>query len=118
MATNGVICGTPVNHGTNYFIVRVTDAEADWLNQLLALAVAPSTNQPAVSITAVTALANGQFQFSFNTTAGSSYTIQFSTDLSHWSSLLTLTGSGTPQTMIDPNAPGSKQRYYRVKIGP
>ena len=118
LTTNGIVRGKPVNRGTNYFIVRVTDADADWLNQLLALTVAPSTNPPAVSITAAAALANGQFQFTFNTTAGSSYTIQVSTDLTHWSSLLTLGGSGAPLTITDLGAGGNGRRFYRVKIEP
>jgi hypothetical protein len=58
-------------------------------------------------------LGNGQFQFTFNTVAGSAYTIQYSTNLIHWTSVLELQGNGTTLTLIDLNAT-DKARFYRI----
>jgi hypothetical protein len=63
-------------------------------------------------------LGTGEFQFSFNAVAGVDYTIQSSTTLTNWISVLEFSGSGGFETIIDPNATGSRQRFYRVKIGP
>lgn len=71
----------------------------------------------AVFLTQPMWLGNGEFQFTFNTTAGVDYTIQYSTTLTNWVSVLAFNGSGGPVTVIDPTAASSSQRFYRVKIG-
>ncbi len=119
LAANGVLSGTPNGvNGKNVFYVRVTDAFGTTADQLLSIAVIGSTNKPSVCITAATCLGNGRFQFTFNTISGTSYTIQCSTNLLNWISLLTLNGNGRPLTIIDPGAAGNSQRFYRVKCGP
>jgi hypothetical protein len=40
LAANGEISGTAVTTGTGYFMVRVTDAATNWVNQLLAITIA------------------------------------------------------------------------------
>jgi predicted ribonuclease YlaK len=115
--TNGVISGTPVNSGTNRFIVRVTDAASATANQLLTLVVNASTNQQVIVLNQATQLANGQFQFTFNTASGVSYIIQYSTNLTDWTSVSILSGFGGPLTVSDLTAT-DKQRFYRVKAGP
>jgi hypothetical protein len=59
-------------------------------------------------------LANGQFQFSFDTVTGVNYAVQCSTNLTQWFPWVTLGGLGVPLTLIDPNAAGSQQRFYRI----
>jgi hypothetical protein len=58
---------------------------------------------------------SGEFQFTFSTAPGVTYTIQVSTDLRHWDSVLTFRGAGGPMTIIDPNATSGGQRFYRLR---
>jgi hypothetical protein len=69
-------------------------------------------------ITAPTMLANGQFQFNFNTATGVDYAVEYSTNLTQWLPLVTLGGIGVPLTVIDPNTASSQQRYYRIILSP
>ncbi len=116
-ATNGILSGFPSTAGTSSFIVSVTDAADTTTNQVMTLTVNASTNPPVVVLTAASCSSSGQVQFSFNTTVGLNYTVQRSTDLETWTSLLTLSGSGGPQTVMDSNAAGASHRFYRVQIG-
>ena len=118
LATNGVISGITGGTGTSQFIVVLADATAEWTYQLFSLTINASTNKPLVTITAAARLGDGRFQFTFNTASGVNYTIQYSTNLSDWNSILTLSGSGMPSTIIDPGAIGDSRCFYRVKIGP
>lgn len=70
------------------------------------------------SITAPTMLPNGQFQFSFYTTTGINYAVEYSTNLAKWFPLVTLGGVGVPLTVIDPNTASSHQRFYRISLSP
>jgi hypothetical protein len=69
--------------------------------------------RPPIIFTTATWLGNGQFQFSFNSFSGVYYTIQYSTNLSNWSSLFELEADGASSMVIDPTA-SDAQRYYRV----
>ncbi len=69
-------------------------------------------------ITAPTMLANGQFQFSFNTATRVDYEVEYSTNLTQWLPLVTLGGIGVPLTVIDPNTANSQQRFYRIVLSP
>jgi len=73
-----------------------------------------STNRPVIILTAPERPATNQFQFSFISASGVSYTIQYSTNLKSWFPVLTINGSGGTETVIDPNAAGSATRFYRV----
>ncbi len=118
LATNGVISGTPASSGAFSFNVRATDsslATADWF---LSLTVNPGTNPSVIILTSPRRLASGEFRFGFNTTTGLNYTIQYSTTLTSWISIVTFAGSGSPMTITDPNATGGGNRFYRVKAGP
>jgi hypothetical protein len=53
------------------------------------------------------------FQFQFIGQVGSTYTVQTSTNLTHWSLLGTVPGATPTVTVADP-APAGAQRYYRV----
>jgi hypothetical protein len=119
LAANGLLSGTLSDvSGTHAFYVHSTDAFGRVADQLLSITVIASTSRPVVAITAAARRADGEFQFTFNTTANTSYTIQCSADMFNWGSLLTLGGSGRPLTIIDPAAAGGGRRFYRVKIGP
>ena len=80
------------------------------------------TSTPAVlvvapfSITSSNLRSDGRFQMQFNTLSNVDYTIEFSTNLNAWNALLTITGTGAPLTVNDPNTVGSAQRFYRVGL--
>jgi hypothetical protein len=117
LVTNGVISGTPSSSGAFSFNVRVMDAvltTADWF---LALTVNATNGYPTVTLSGPTQPGSGQFRFSFNTSSGWNYTIQSSANLTTWTSVLTIGGSGAPITFTDPNATAN-QRFYRVKVEP
>jgi hypothetical protein len=59
-------------------------------------------------------LDGGQFQFGFDTAIGGNYEVEYSTNLTDWSPLLTVSGNGVPLILIDPNTAGSPQRFYRI----
>jgi len=118
LAANGVISGTPIGSGTSQFIVLVTDATNAWNYQLLSLTVNASTLPQVIVLTAPERLGTNQFQFGFNSASGVDYTIQYSTNLKTWTSLLEFSGSGGIETITDPNAGGSTQRFYRVLVVP
>jgi hypothetical protein len=100
--------------GTNYPIMPVLNDPAGRLtNYLVTTNDGVLTVNPATLLTAPSWLGNGQFQFSFNTTAGQNYTIQYSTDLVHWSSFVELEGDGGILTITDFNA-SDPHRFYRV----
>jgi hypothetical protein len=61
---------------------------------------------------------DGSFQFGFMSAPGVNYTIQYSSDLSTWTSVLSFQSPGGSMLIVDPNAAGSSRRFYRVKIGP
>jgi len=72
-----------------------------------------------VPIPAVATLVNpqssgGNFNFSFQTTPGQSYTIQYTDDLAipSWITLDSIVGDGSLYSVTD--SPGAAQRFYRV----
>ena len=78
------------------------------------------TSNPAMlkvlplDITAPAILADGQFQFTFDTADGVQYAVEYSTNLTDWHPLMTVGGNGAPLTLTDPNTSGSLQRFYRI----
>jgi hypothetical protein len=95
---------------TNAILPSIVSWQTNYATNAFRLTV---TGRGGPLLTAPQWLGSGQFQFSFNTVAGSAYTIQYSTNLLHWISLIELQGNGTSLTIIDLNATGS-QRYYRI----
>jgi len=61
-------------------------------------------------------LADGSFQAEFWATPGQTYVLQASTDLVHWTSLVTNTPTAAPFTWIDPGAVTEPARFYRVVL--
>jgi hypothetical protein len=64
LSTNGIIAGMPSLAGTNYFSVRVTDNDANYVDQPLSIVV-----YPTVQITN-TSLPNGTLSASYSATLG------------------------------------------------
>jgi hypothetical protein len=118
LTTNGLISGIPASSGSSYFLAKVKDSSTNSAQQLLMLSVIASTNAPIVPIIGPTLNNNGQFQFKIVTLSGSNYTIQKSTDLKNWTSVLTFSGSGGQETIGNFTASNSGAIFYRVKIGP
>jgi hypothetical protein len=59
----------------------------------------------------------GQFQFTFNTVNGLTYTIEYGSNLLSWFSWFSLGGTGGPMIITDPSA-SAGTRFYRVKVSP
>jgi hypothetical protein len=118
LSTNGVLSGTPSVSGTFYFSARVTDSVMTNSDGPFQLTINSSGVGPSpVVLSGPVFRSNGEFQFSFDTAAGTNYTIQYTSTLpGPWTSVLTIAGSGGPVTIIDPNAT-VPQRFYRLKIG-
>jgi uncharacterized repeat protein (TIGR03803 family) len=70
---------------------------------------------PTISLPSYSA--SGQFQMIVNGSAGQNYTIQMSTNLSDWTSLLVTNSSNDSFLFCDPNVT-NKQCFYRVLLGP
>lgn len=99
----------PANAG-NYTVV-ITNIYGSVTSTPSALTVLPlGVTTPKIS-------APGQFQFTFDTATGISYSVQYSTNLTQWLPLFTIGGVGSPLTLTDPTA-GTPFRFYRIKIGP
>ena len=113
MATNTMLSlqnAFPANAGA--YTVVVTDAYGSITSNPAMLTVFP------LDIIAPAMLANGQFQFSFDTATGVNYAVQYSTNLTQWFPFVTLGGIGVPFTLIDPNTVGTQQRFYRIILSP
>ena len=66
----------------------------------------------------VNGYANGSFAFSFKTTPGTGYTVEYSTTLTAWTVVQTYVGNGSTITFTDPGAGGNPARFYRVLLAP
>jgi hypothetical protein len=116
LSGTGLIFGTPTNSGTFSFTVRVTDQTPANADASFSIVVDQS---PAGLLLGAPALnPDGSFQFGFMSAPGTTYTIQSSSNLFTWISVLSFQSPGGPMLIVDPNAAGSSQRFYRVKIGP
>jgi hypothetical protein len=123
ISSSGVITWTPTipqSPTTNTITTIVTSSDLfDNLNPTLT-----STNTFTVVVKTVLALTspimlgNGAFEFTFNTVANSSYTIEYSTNLIVWSSVLGFVGNGSPVMVYDPNAGNNPKAFYRVRLAP
>jgi hypothetical protein len=60
---------------------------------------------------------NGGFQLAFYGTEGSNYTLQASTDLVHWASILNYICTNTPTIVVDTQAKNYSIRFYRIAQG-
>jgi len=63
-------------------------------------------------------LHGGQFQFRLTGYQGQNYSVQFSTNLSHWSLLFATNNFETNSFLLTDPAAAGAQRYYRILVGP
>jgi hypothetical protein len=68
---------------------------------------------PPITLAGASSSGPGGFEFSFTTTAGQNYTVEYSTDLINWTSLPEFQATGAISTITDTNA-STSQRFYRV----
>ena len=119
LSTNGLLSGLPTQNVTNYqFIVALTDTTSSPLYQILSLTIYGAANNALIPLTSPHRLGNGQFQFTYSGLAGVNYTIQSSTNLINWSNVITLSGSGSAQSVGLGTSTNVHEMFYRLKVGP
>lgn len=103
-------------NATHSFTLQVSDNGSPPLTATRSFSV---TVNPLVtpSISSIT-FAGGQFSFQVNGQAGPDYMIETSTDLTHWTNAFSAISPAVPFNWTDPDASGSPQRFYRIKVGP
>lgn len=106
----GELSGNPTQAGTYNFSVRVTDSNAQFLEQAFTLQVNSGGGVASVQPTACSA---GRFEMRVSGQAGQTYTVQYSTDLRNWFPLLTTNAPGAWFDVIDTGA-SDAARFYRV----
>jgi hypothetical protein len=60
-------------------------------------------------------LPDGSFQWTLSGESGRSYMVQASTNLVQWTDLLTVVPNSSSYQVTDTNAPGLRQRFYRMR---
>ncbi len=61
---------------------------------------------------------DGAVEFSMSGTEGSSYVVEWTSDLVGWTNLCTLSGTNGLFLWADPFATNGGQRFYRLRVGP
>jgi hypothetical protein len=116
---SGVISWRPLiaQAGTNHpFSVRVTDNGAGNLAATQSFTVTvTSPARPTVSSLSST---GSGFQFMVSGDFGPDYTLQASTNLTAWATILTTNSPALPFTWTDAAATNYPTRFYRVLLGP
>jgi hypothetical protein len=74
--------------------------------------------RPAAPQLTAGSISNGQFGLWINGDTGPDYTIQVSTNLQDWSSLITSNSPSLPFFWIDPDSGAWPTRFYRALLGP
>jgi glucosylceramidase len=74
--------------------------------------------RPAAPQLTAGSISNGQFGFWINGDVGPDYTIQVSTNLTDWSTLVTSNSPSLPYFWIDPDSAVWPMRFYRALLGP
>jgi hypothetical protein len=112
-ATNALLTfSSAFAEGAGFYAVAVTNIYGCVTSVPALLTVLPL----AISIPA--GPFNGHFQLMFDTAAGLSYEVRYSTNLVDWYPWLDAFGSGQPFTLSDPNSGDSTQRFFRVVLTP
>jgi hypothetical protein len=113
----GEISGTPSQSGSFTFNVMATDTASQSTNRNFSMLINAAA-APRPTLSSAVRLANGQFKFRVNGTAGQNYTLQSSTDLFNWTSIITINSPSSAFDVIDPNGANVTRRFYRVSVGP
>jgi autotransporter-associated beta strand protein len=118
-ATNGILNWRPLiaqANTTNLFRVVVSDSATPSLS---------ATQNFSVTVSLVTSpllgnakISNGLFSLSIGGAAGPDYTVQASTNLTTWNTLLTTNPTVLPFLWTDTNTAGFTRRFYRTVLGP
>jgi len=123
ISSGGVITWTPATSqgpSTNTIITVATSTDPlDAVNpQLSATNTFTVVVKPVTLLASPVMLADGAFEFSFNTMADTGYVLECSTNLTDWTEVMGLVGDGSPATLYDPNAGGNPKCFYRVRLAP
>ncbi len=105
---------TPAQTGTHSVVVRVIDNGSPAASATATFTIAVTEVQPEVlRITNIRPGLPGEIVFTWNSTAGAEYRVEFAELLNgHWYSHITVTGNGNPMSAYDNTA--QPQRFYRV----
>jgi hypothetical protein len=119
ISSGGVITWTPthaqaLSTNTVTTVVTSTDNDDTAHPELTATNSFSVVVRAALVLTAPQWTEDGQFEFTFYTNPGLEYTIQYSTNLTDWTSALTFVGNGATMMIIDPNSARGGRRFYRV----
>jgi lysophospholipase L1-like esterase len=103
-------------NSTNNFTLKVSDNGSPVLSttQNFFIVVNPLTSAGIGNVSVV----GKQLSFQISGQSGPDYTVETSTNLSQWSTILTTNSPQLPFTWIDTNSAAASQRFYRVKLGP
>lgn len=111
----GEIDGTPTLTGNYAFTVRLRDQSGAILDCSMNLSVG-GQNQP-VQIQAIPLTGSNRFGVRVQGQTGRSYTLQYTTTLTNWTTLLTSNGTGASMDLIDSSAT-NRFRFYRLLVAP
>jgi hypothetical protein len=113
----GELHGTPSQNGTFSFTVTVSDTLNQTTNRSFSLLI---NSAPAArpSLSSAVRLANGRFKFHVSGAGGQACTLQTSTDLVAWTSVITIDSPASSFDLTDPNGTNDARRFYRILIGP
>jgi hypothetical protein len=111
----GELSGIPTAAGVSSFTVRVTDMNQQFVERTVTLQVQSTTSSQSVE--PVLPMTPGQFRLRVSGQAGQSYTLQYSTTLSSWTDVVTMTAPSDIFELVDPSA-NDDWRVYRVRRNP
>jgi len=113
LSSAGVVSGTPTNAGTFSFIVQVADNASATASDIFTVAI--QNNAPVISLQGWT---NGVIQLLISGDVGPDYSLESSTNLVDWETLLTTNSPALPFSWTDPNPANASSRFYRASLNP
>ena len=100
--------------GTAQFLHTVTDSAGDTMSGTIVVRVAAVAEAPGLPLLAITG-SGDTLSLLFTGTAGLTYTLQHSDDLSDWTNFDTVVASGTVQTIaVPPVLAPAPRRFFRA----
>lgn len=104
------LCGTPTQEGSYTFTVQLTDNMAQTVTTNLTITILPT---PPPKLISPVCLDASQFQLHLAGISNRTYAIQFTADLTNWTTLFTTNAMGPDVIFVDTNA-GDGMRFYRA----